>query len=176
MKTLVDFEMTNSGDLKLSSTERFPGFSIAWYESEFPVLCLSWEQQEKPLDESDDDGFSITFNTSNDKTEFTKTVRPLRHEKELAQRLTVLLRTELGSSLVAPYLGTTLCLDKHKNLRDMQTLKSIQQKILAAIEGLVNNPAVVLKVEEKDGPFYCQNVNVYIYQNNELVYQTSIGG
>jgi len=173
---LVDFEMTNSGDLKLSSTERYPSLNISWYESEFPILCLNWEQTEKPLGEPDEDTLTITFNTSNGKTDFAKTVRPIRHKEELAQRLTILLRTELGSSELSPALGTTLTLDKHKDLREMKVLKSIQQKILAAIDSLVENPVVILKVEEKDGPFYCQNVNVYIYQDNDLVYETSIGG
>ena len=173
---MVDFEMTNGGDLKLSASERFPGFSINWYESEFPVLCLSWEQQETPAGRLGSEGFTITFDTSNERTEFTKSVAPVRHSKELAQRVAILLRTELGSSPLSPELGTTLVLNKHKDIRDMQVLKSIQGKILAAIDGLVENPAVILKVEEKDGPFYCQNVNVYIYQNSDLIYQTSIGG
>lgn len=172
---MVDFEMTNSGDLKLSAAEQYPGFTISWYESEFPILCLSWEQQEFPV-EPKTDGLTIAFNTGNEKAGFGSVVRPLRHKEELAQRIAILLRTELGSSSLAAGLGTTLCLDKHKDLRDIKTLKSIQDKVLAAVDGLVDNPAVILKVEEKDGPFYCQNVNVYIYQNNELIYQTSIGG
>lgn len=171
---MVDFEITNSGDLKLSATEKFPGFSINWYESEFPVLCLSWEQQSRPFVPPDDDGFSLTFHTSNHPTEHTKTVAPARHNEELAQRIAILLRTELGSSGLAPDLGTTLVLDKHNDIRNMQVLKSIQGKILNAIDGLVEEPAVVIKVEERDGPFYCQNVSAYIYQNGELIYNTSI--
>ena len=173
---MVDFEMTNSGDLKLSSAEHYPSLNISWYETEFPILCLNWEQLEKPLGETGDDTLTITFNTGNGKTEFVKKVAPIRHKKELAQRLAIILRTELGSSALSPGLGTTLCLDKHKDLRELKVLQSIQNKILAAIDELVDNPAVILKVEEKDGPFYCQNVNVYIYQDNDLVYETSIGG
>lgn len=168
--------MTNSGDLKLSATERLPGFNISWYESEFPVLCLDWEQQEKPVDDLVNDSLELTFNTNNWRSEYTKTVAPLRHDRELAQRITILLRTELGSSKLSPNLGTTLNLEKHEDLRDIQVLKAIQSKILAAINDLVKNPAVILKVEEKDGPFYCENVNVYIYQNSVLIYQFSIGG
>ena len=174
---MVDFEMTNSGDLKLSSTEHFPSFNISWYETEFPAFCIKWEQLENPLnDEPADNALLITFTTDKGRTGFTKTVAPVRHNKELAQRLTILLRTELGGSELSPSLGTTLALDKHKDICELQVVKSIQKKILTAIEGLVNNPAVVLKVEEKDGPFYCQNINVYIYQDNDLIYETSIGG
>lgn len=173
---MVDFEMTNGGDLKISASEKFPGFNISWYESEFPVLCLSWEQQETPTESSDSEGLTLTFNTNNENTDSSITVSPIRHMNELAQRLTILLRTELGSSPLSPELGTTLGLDRHKDIRDYQVLQSIQGKILAAIDGLVENPSVIIKVEEKDGPFYCQNVNVYVYQNSDLVYQTSIGG
>jgi len=173
---LVDFEMTNSGDLKLSATERLPGFNISWYESEFPVLCLNWEQQEKSADELVSNSLELTFITNNRRSEYTRTIAPLRHNRELAQRITILLRTELGNSKLSPNLGTTLNLEKHEDIRDIQVLKAIQNKILAAINGLVENPAVILKVEEKDGPFYCENVNVYIYQNSALIYQFSIGG
>ena len=173
---MVDLEMTKSGDLKLSATEKLPSFQIDWYESEFPVFCLDWEQQEKPSAKPENDGLEITFNASNKSTELTKTVRPVRHEAELTQRLIILLRTELGDSALAPDLGTTMVLNKHQDICSMPVLKEIQSKILAAIDGLVENPSVVLKVEEKDGPFYCQNVGVYIYQNNDLVYQSSIGG
>lgn len=173
---MVDFEMTNTGDLKLSDAENFPSFTINWYESEFPVLCLSWEQQQTPEVETDEDVLTLTFNTTNSHADFSKTVSPVRYNKELAQRLTILLRTELGSSPLSPALGTTLSLNKHEDIRSMKVLKSIQKKILAAIDGLVENPSVVLKVEETDGPFYCQNINAYIYQNSELIYQTSIGG
>lgn len=173
---MVDFEMTNSGDLKLSAAEKYPGFAIEWYESEFPVLRLDWEQQALPPESYDDDGFTLTFNTVSRNNNLAMTALPVRHEKELRQRIAILLRTELGSTPLSPGLGTTLSLDRHEDLCSMQTLKSIQGKVIAAIKDLVENPSVVLKVEEKIGPFYCQNVGIYIYQNNELIYQTSIGG
>ena len=176
MEILVDFEMTNSGDMKLSATEKLPCFNIKWYESEFPVFQIKWEQQEVPASRPSDERFTLSFHTISRRTSETKAVRPVRHERELIQRIAILLRTEIGSCRLSRGLGTTLSLDKHKDIRDIQVLQSIQGKIISAIDGLVENPAVVLKVEEKDGPFYCQNVNVYIYQNDELLYETHIGG
>lgn len=84
------------------------------------------------------------------------------------------LRTEIGESILNKNLGTQLSLMRHRNINDFSTLQKIHDIVKDNLREILDNPAVMVKPEYSDGNFFCQNVNIYIYDGNTPIYTFSL--
>ncbi len=50
----------------------------------------------------------------------------------------------------------------------------IQSIVYSEVIDMLPNPVVVVKPKKKEGPFYCQNLSVYVYNDDELIFDIEV--
>lgn len=170
---MVDFAISNSGDLILEEQEKLSKFRIDFRIAEYPGLAIRFFQR-KPLEQMPPGDFKLTFHTKAHSKEIAGRAAIVEDLKAAAQRVMIQLRTELTELPARQAVGSKLRTIKHERLNSAANIASIEAMTLEAVKDIVNNAEVVAKAEFGVGTFYCQNVNVYIYSNDELFYKFSI--
>ena len=172
---MFDFALTNSGDIVLKKQEKYPVLEISWHESAYPVFSLQFSQQNASIRTKPPDTFCLSFHISNKKS-VDKTKAGCLHSTDvIRQQLVILLRTELGSVSFRKELGTKLISAKHKDIYSQAVREYIRQTVYDAVEPILYNPEVRVLREKRNGSdFFCQNLNVYIYQDGEQLYEFPI--
>lgn len=170
---MFDFELTNSGDLKLCPHNITPVFCISWHTAKYPVMNIQFTTRNNFNVSRRENTFEMSFNTKL-KHYSRKTLSNLHDIDSLKQNLVIKLRTEFGSSFKKD-LGTKLVQAKHLNINDADVINWIRETVLNDISDIVENPEVeVIAEKNPKSNFYCQNVNVYIYQDGRLLYDFSL--
>lgn len=170
---MVDFAISNSGDLILEEQERSSRFRLDFRLAEFPGLAIKFFQR-KPLEQLPPGSFKLTFDVKAHSKEAAYRAAIVEDLKEAAQRVIIQLRTELTELPARQTVGSKLRTVKHERLSNTANIANIEAMTLDAVKDIVSNAAVIAKPEFGVGTFYCQNVNVYIYSNDELFYKFSI--
>ena len=167
---MIDFALTNTGDFALGKQSMHPCLRIDWKCSDYPVLKIEFEQAKEHRDQPLASALMIQFDAASGDSSDKIGKGTLHDRDELRQRIIIMLRTELGESPLSEGLGTDLVLQKHRDINDMAVLEAIQSTVKNAVSEVLEDPVVQVKVEKSSGNFYCQNVNVYIYEKGELLY------
>jgi hypothetical protein len=171
---MIDFALTNTGDLIVDQQESFPVFCLQWRDSAFSIFNMSFLQKQEKDKRTPEGIFEFNFDASSATNREKKNTRSIHGLEELKQRLIILFRTEEGACPLNTNLGSKLVIQKHKDINSMPVLQEIQRIVKEKINDLVEDPAVVIKVEKSDSAFFCQNVSIYIYQNNELIFKFEV--
>ena len=171
---MIDFKINNKGDLILSKQEEFPRMKIQWMNASFPVFRVQFFQGEEFPQMKHKDGFKLTFHTSNALINGKSKTNVVKGIEELKQRILVFLRTEYGEMLTKQDFGSQVSIMKHKTITDPSVLSTIEEIIKSELSDAVHDLNVEVAAASYEGPFYCQNVNVYIWQGKELLYEFNV--
>ena len=170
----IDLKVDNRGDFILSSIEEYPRLRIDWIDSSYKVLRIDFEQGEECKRPIRGERLQIDFRTNKDTFMLNKKALSLTDKEELRQRIMIKLRTELGEMSLKPEFGTYLNTQKHEDINSAVTQQMVQNIVYGAVYDMLENPSVRAIPKRKDGPFYCQNMNVYIYEDDELFFELEL--
>lgn len=172
---MIDFKINNKGDIVLDKTQKLPRMKMCFFTSRFPAMKISFlqgnESQSKPVANNQ---MRIRFNTRQDAFSNGKVASLARDREEIEQRIIIALRTEYGDIMTKPDFGSTIFQVKHKDMYSKETQQRLHDIVLQQSRDILEEPSVYIKAEEYDGIFYCQNINIYIFENNKLLYKFSI--
>ena len=132
---------------------------LLWIEN---VLDQSASQSQGQL--------KINF-TTKQKTGVTHKASLVNDTEQKLQQIRIALTTERGELPNRRDIGSRLSLAKHQNIHDPENLQNIEQYVLEAISGILTSPVVRAKPEKGTGNFYCQNVGIYIYESDILIFK-----
>lgn len=168
----IDFLVNNQGDFVLSNIEQYPRLRIDWVDATQPVLRIDFEQGEEYSSFSQNNKqLRIDFITDRDNRTLDAKAATVTDIYELRQRIMLKLRTELGEMKLKPNFGSYIVTQRHEDIMSESVQSMVQSIVLAEVKNMLNNPRVTVVPKKKTGtPFYCQNMNVYIYEDEELLF------
>lgn len=168
----IDFLIDNKGDFVFSNIEQYPRLRIDWIDSTQPTLRIDFEQtEERSTFSQTDKQFRIDFITDRDNRTLDAKAATVTGKYELRQRIMLKLRTELGELRLKPDFGSYIVTQRHEDIRSQSVQSMIQSIVLSEVRDILDNPRVSVIPRRKTGtPFYCQNINVYIYNDEELLF------
>lgn len=172
---MIDFSIDNNGDITLERKDYIPKFKISFRRSSFPIFNLKFLQASEVSSNHSNYDLCVKFKVFNDRDDGNDVVnKSVIDKEELKQRIRILLRTEQNELLNKEDFGSKVYTYKHSDILADSTLQGIKQTVLNELNNIIDTETNVLDVEVipkmADGPFYCQNVNIYIYLNNELLF------
>ena len=165
---MVDLKMTNTGDILVVKQEQLPSFHLIWRNASYPTFRLRWKQG-RSKEEEDAHGFCLKIRTSEkEKKKVSKTVYD---NDEIKQRIIMELRTEYGDIANRSQYGSYLSLYKHEDITSSAIIRRIKSAIEGVVEKYLSSPTVEVKHAYGTGAFYCQNLNIYIYDNGRPFFE-----
>ena len=168
---MIDFTLNNKGDITLERKDYIPKLKISFRRSLFPIFNLKFLQASEVVSNHYNYNLCIKFKASNNRDDGNDVVNKSVIDK---QRIRILLRTEQNELLNKEDFGSKVYTYKHLDILADSTLQGIKQTVLNELSNIIDTETNTLDVEVipkmTDGPFYCQNVNIYIYLNNELLF------
>jgi hypothetical protein len=170
---MIDFALTDKGDLFLEKQPVFPGFKLSFRIAQFQGFTMKFFQA-PPQDMEHNDHFKISFNTKAHSEEVKYRSSLVEDVKMAIQQVMIRLRTEVTELPIRQTVGSQLRTVKHERLNSRFNLSRIEAMTADALKDIVSNVEVIAKVEYGIGAFYCQNVNIYIYSSSTLFYKFSI--
>lgn len=167
----MDFLINDVGEISFSTPKKYDKLRIDWYDSDYPVLRIDFEQrQEYPPRIFKNKRLRIDFNTTKGEELNNRRVNTIHGDNELRQRIAIRLRTELGDIALKPNFGSLLVTQKHRDILSEEVQKNIEQIVLRELSDILSNPRVVAVPTKTSGPFFCQNIRIIIFDNEELIY------
>lgn len=165
----MDFAIDNKGDLVFSKTKEFDGLNINFRIAEQKGLQLNFiftdMQTERPSAD-----FELNFEFVKKKNKYYK-AEIFDTIKQKSQEIRIKLRTERGEIRRREELGSKLYAIKHEELYNNNNIRLIENMVIEALEGAIPNMEVIAKPEKGIGNFYAQNVGVYIYSDEMLIFK-----
>lgn len=176
MITIIDFLINNQGDLIFDKYRSLSKFKIFFRQSKYPIFRIKFLQETDYIHSANSNNFKIRFKTT-DLLSNENIINSVIHNiEELKQRIMILLRTEyqeLGNNLI----GSKLYTYKHQDILSESVQNNIIDTVTKEINSIVDSNTVVkvtVSPKKIDGPFYCQNLNIYIYLNEQLIYSFNL--
>lgn len=167
---MLDFKITNSGDLAFSNNIISEEIIIRFTIARHPSLTVFFDTPQRVFNKKEE-GLTISFDT-NKVLNLNDKFATVRSDDELVQAIRVRIRTELGELKRKENVGSTISLWKHKKIDDdmLNNIKNIVQDIVFEV---TNSERYSVEAVRKEGigNFYCQNITVYIYREKDLIYQ-----
>ena len=177
----IDFQINNRGDFILSSSKTYPRLRLDFVDSTYKVLRIDFEQgQEHPelfnIEDRYKDGkrLNIEFYTNKDEAKVDRKLNTIFDKDELRQRIVVALRTELNEVSFMEDFGSYLVTQRHEDITDEKVHNNVRAIVLGIIGNKLNNPDVRVVPKRINGPFYCSNLNVYVYEDDELFFELEV--
>lgn len=170
---MIDFALSDKGDLILEEQPALPKFKLDFRLAEFPGFKLKFFQAPHQ-DVIKNDHFKITFDVKAHSDVAKHRAKLVENIEEAIHQVKIRLRTELTELPRRQTIGSQLRLMKHERLNSTLNLSRIQEMTINAVSKIVPNIEVVAKAEAGIGHFYCQNVNIYIYSDGILFYKFSL--
>lgn len=172
---MIDFTLNNKGDITLERKDYIPKLKISFRRSLFPIFNLKFLQASEVVSNHYNYNLCVKFKVSNNRDDGNDVVnKSVIDKEELKQRIRILLRTEQNELLNKEDFGSKVYTYKHLDILADSTLQGTKQTVLNELSNIIDTETNILDVEVipkmTDGPFYCQNVNIYIYLNNELLF------
>lgn len=178
---MIDFKLDDSYDISLDPVNNVPRFKLQFSYTENPTFLIQFSVRgERQEITTSLPRFQIVFQTEDlsDKTKYA--VSTVTRLNEIVQALQIRLKTELSEIPADEYsaFGSELVYTRHQDLVNETTLSQITQYTIDAIADILDDGYTVQSFAEPDdsaGYFYCQHVNVYIYDRTGTeVYRFSI--
>lgn len=170
----LDFALDDRGDFMLSTPPTHQRLRLSWINSNHPVLKLSFEQGQPCSERKKYTRLRIDFIADRDSRVAHRKFTVVNDRSELRQRIMIRLRTEKGEMKLFEDLGSFLVTQRHEDIMSDKVKAYVESIVLLELSDILARPKVVAVPKRKDGPFFCQNMNVYIYENEELVYVLSL--
>lgn len=170
----IDFKVDDRGDFVVSTLPLHKRLKISFVNSKYPVLRVRFEQGQDVAAVDGNNKLCVKFATCQGQESMNRRISTVSDINELRQRIMIRLRTEAGEIGLLPSVGSYVTILKHEDILSEKTQAELQSAVLFAIADIVQNPKVVVVPKRKSGPFFCQNINVYIYQNDILLYTLSL--
>ena len=165
---MIDFKLTEIGDIDLAIARQYPSFTINLYVPESGKNKTARRY----------DAFRIDFDTdilhSNELGDYTDFHQPeykigtppIYNNEELAQEVLIRLKTELGEFELLPSLGSQLVLERHEDIRSSVTLENVKQYVETAIEDINFPEDYTVTVERID------DISRYKYETLRITIDT----
>lgn len=171
----IDIRVDNRGDFVLANMREYPRLRIDWMDSSQPVLRIDFKQAEEVVPMSPKKNqFCIDFISVQDERSLNAKALTVSGIEEVKQRLMVRLRTEYGEMNLKPGLGSYLVTQRREDIMSDEVQGMIQSIVYSEVIDMLPNPVVVVKPKKKEGPFYCQNLSVYVYNDDELIFDIEV--
>lgn len=170
----IDFMIDDRGDFLLSTSPTYQRLKLSWVNSNYPVLKLDFEQGQPCAERKIHKRLRIDFIADQDSKVMNQKFTTVNGIEELRQRIMIRLRTERGEMGLFKELGSYLVTQRHEDIMSDNVKAFVENIVYAEIADILQNPRVVAIPKKKDGPFFCQNMNVYIYDDSDLIYVLSI--
>lgn len=170
----MDFMIDDRGDFVLSTAPTYPKLKLSWINSNYPVLRLSFEQAQKCSERKQLGRLRIDFVTDRGSRVLNRRFSTVSGIDELRQRIMIRLRTERGEMDLFKNFGSYLVTQRHEDIMSDITKTSVENIVYAEVADLLTRPKVIAVPKHKTGPFFCQNMNVYIYDDDDLIYTLSL--
>ena len=174
---MIDFKVSDEGDLVIGHKKELPQLHLSFHVADYPVFHLQFAQKMENAKE-EHEGFHLQFATYNHNLQSPAIVKSVINEAWLQQYIRNFLRTEYGELRNRSTFGSHLYQQKHKNLIQADVINAIQDTIEAELEKALDlyegEIRIVASPEKVDGPFYCQNMMIYIFKDESLIYQFSL--
>lgn len=172
---MIDLEINNSGDLVLDDNKIFPQLRLDFVVSKFPTARVRFLQgNESSSAKATSGGALIRFHIETAKGSDGKTAATLSERDALRQLVEVRLRTERGDIVTNSDFGSKIAYVKHEDINSKTTQDELKAIVLDEIADILEDPTVVVKPEQCEGTFYCQNINIYIFDGGKLLYKFSL--
>lgn len=173
---MIDLKLSDKGDLVLQHEKELPPLRLSCHMTEYPVLHLSFEQGYEYMHKPET-GLKISFNTMNKDIKSPTSFKAVEGDDEIKQNIMMLLRTELGELNLMPGYGSELYQLKHKNLNLQTTKEAIEERICKDVMPLFGDgdvKVIAKPVKMGNNAFYCQNMAVYIFHKDKMIYSFKI--
>ena len=177
----IDFKIDNRGDFILSSSKNYPKLRLDFINSTYKTLKITFEQGQfipelYDYDNKYNDGkrLNIEFYTDRDKAKVNRKVSTIFDKDEIKQRIIIALRTEYGEVPFMNNLGSYLVTQRHEDINSEKVHNNVRAIVLNAIGNKLENPEVRVVPKRKDGPFFCSNLNIYVYENDKLFFELEV--
>lgn len=174
---MLDFEITNSGDIKIEKNELTSSLTIRFLLNNSPALRIQFDSliEENYKTKIKEDICRFSFKTKKKAIKEYKNFKIAKNDDAIRQQIMMRLRTEIGDVKAYKDYGSRLHEIKHFDIRSSAVLSKIKNITEDIISDFLDNYEIVVKTEKNDDSyFYCQNVNIYIYNNDYLFYKFSI--
>lgn len=167
---MIDFKINNSGDLVLRNNADYPKFKLNFSVSKHPAMCISFNTVNSIYEEDEiaPKSMEIRFETDTYSSNGVSN-SSVNDIDQIKQLIMLRARTEYGDLANIPF-GSNMYLMKHLDIRSKEVHNNIQKIIYDIVKDLLDNPSVIVKVEKSNSYFYCQNINIYIYEDGELLF------
>lgn len=173
---MIDIAITNSGDLDARQPEDTHRLKLQWLCRADASIRIRFKTGINVNGEYEPAGtapLKIDFMTTS--PEPFLECHALTENQELRQHLLVALRTEIGALKSSPLFGSAVQATRHKDITDDNVIQELQDTVLATVSDYLDNPNVVVRKRNLEtGAFYCQNLDVLIYNGNTEVYGFSL--
>ena len=170
----MDFMVDDKGDFVLTVPPVHQRLKLSWINSKYPVLKLDFEQGQIYAERKSLGRLKINFITDQASKTNNVALATVHDKEELRQRIMIRLRTERGELNLLKNLGSYLVTQRHRDIMSEDTKTSVEDIVLSEVSDILQNPRVVAVPKHKTGPFFCQNMNIYIYDDDELIYTLSL--
>ena len=171
---MIDLKINATGDLELKENIKYPSFIMDFNINKYPAFKLDFKQGKAALSQIEDNGFMLNFMTNGVKGNYR--CYAIRDAEQLKQRIAVILKTELGDIKNLENFGTLIRTLKHLDITADSTLQAIHDMVYDVISSMLEEPSIKVVKRKKDGPFFCQNLDVYIYDGENELYKFEIEG
>ena len=165
----MDFAITPRGDLILEEYNEPKSFKLSFRLTEKRGLLVKLFISQQPSIQNDAQ-FKISF-IHKEKTGITHTASLVNDIDMKLQEIRIALTTEREELPKRPNIGSQLHLIKHDNLYDPATLHLVEQAVKESLRTILPDARVLAKPERGIGNFYCQNISIYIYHQNNLIFK-----
>ena len=180
---MIDFKLTEMGDIDLGTTRQYPSFTINLYvpktgnkDRRFEAFRIDFDTDIKQYDMSEH-GLQIDFNTDLQREIRSKIgARPVYDNEELVQEIAIRLKTELGEFPFIQSLGSRLVLERHEDIRSDVVLEHVKQYVEEAITDVDFPDEYTVSVERIDDPsrFRYETLRITIDTGRTRTYETTI--
>ena len=188
---MIDFKITKNGDIDIAKAYQYPYFIIDFYISarnernindetkaprRYPALRIDFDTDIKQYNSSDE-GLLINFLTEKKIVSYNPiTITSVFDKKELAQEVTIRLKTEMGEFQFLKDFGSELSLIRHSDIKSDVTAERAKQYTEEAISDVDfdNEYEVTTKWEEDISRYKNERLKIKIDTDKNTSYEAII--
>lgn len=170
----IDFEIDERGDFITTVSQQHKRLQLSWVNSNHSVLRIDFEQGQKYSERKIEGRLCLNFISDYSTKPVKAMFATVSNNDEIRQRIIIRLKTEKGEMRLKRTLGSYLVKQRHEDIMAAEVQEAIESIVLSEVYGVLEKPKIIAKPVYTTGPFFCQNMNVYIYNDDELVYVLSL--
>lgn len=188
---MIDFKITENGDIDIAKAYQYPYFIIDFYISardernindttkaprRYPALRIDFDTDIKQYD-SFEEGLLINFMTEKKVVPYNPiSITSVYDKTELAQEVTIRLKTEIGEFQFLKDFGSELSLIRHSDIKSDITAEKAKQYAEEAISDVEfdNEYEVTTAWEEDISRYRNERLKIKIDTDKNTAYEATI--